>query len=389
MPRSTVTLVERLRLPAEIAIDVGVALLLATPALAQLRSNNPTAMLLAALPVLPLVVRRVWPVPVFVLVLAGYLATEAADLRRDLFLGVAAALYTVAARTGRRWSVPALVLSLAGVVAADLSHTWMVDRDASWAISAGALVTAGWVIGVAVRAQRRQAEERDRRQARDELLAERLRIARELHDVVAHGMGVIAVQAGVAHHVVDSHPEEARAALASIAESSRTGLAELRRVLSALRSAEDDPVDGLRPAPGLSDVEDLVARAGRAGVPVTLSVLGTPRPVPAGVALAGYRIVQEALTNMLRHAGATRGEVVLDHRSAGTLRVEVTDDGRSPHRHAGSGHGLAGMRERAALYGGTLAAGPRPAPERGFRVEATLPVDATPADPPRDTAVAP
>jgi signal transduction histidine kinase len=202
---------------------------------------------------------------------------------------------------------------------------------------------------------------------------ERLRIAQELHDIVAHSLGVIAVQAGVGMHVVDTDAAEARRALENISRTSRSSLAEIRRLLGVLRNADGTPA--YTPAPGLADLPRLTREVADAGLPVDVSVDGDLNRVPAGVGLAAYRIVQEALTNTLRHAQANRARVHLDSTS-GVLLIEVTDDGRSANGAAPGGHGLVGMRERVAVYGGSLDAGP--ARGGGFRVAARLPYDADP-----------
>jgi signal transduction histidine kinase len=208
--------------------------------------------------------------------------------------------------------------------------------------------------------------------ARRAVTEERLRIARELHDVVAHSMSIIAVQSGVGAHVLDSQPEEARKALAAVEATSRQALIEMRRLLGVLR-AEAEPRGSLAPAPGLADVEALAAEVARAGVRVEVRIEGAPAELPAGLDLSAYRIVQEALTNVVRHAGPATARVAVGY-AADRVTVEVVDDGRGgdPGRDHG-GHGIAGMRERAELYGGTLEAGPGPG--GGFRVAASLPLD--------------
>ena len=217
----------------------------------------------------------------------------------------------------------------------------------------------------------REQGEASRRAAADE----RLRIAQELHDVVAHSLGVIAVQAGVGMHVIDTDPAEARRALEHISRTSRSSLGEIRRLLGLVRSGE--PTATYTPTPGLADLPRLAREVADAGLPVALDVADSTGNLPPGVELAAYRIVQEALTNALRHAHAHQATVRLDaHR--GSLRVVVSDDGSGPNggRRSG-GHGLVGMRERVAVYGGSLDVGP--APEGGFRVDATIPYDEDPA----------
>jgi signal transduction histidine kinase len=207
--------------------------------------------------------------------------------------------------------------------------------------------------------------------ARRAVAEERLRLARELHDVVAHAISVIAVQSGVGAHVANSQPEEAAKALAAIEATSRAALTELRRLLGVLRQ-EGEPQGSLAPVPGLADLDSLLAEVAKAGLGVQLRVEGTPSPLPAGLDLSAYRIVQEALTNVVRHAGPATARVAVRY-APGQVAVEVVDDGRGADDQGGGGHGIAGMRERAALYGGTLEAGPLPG--GGFRVAASLPVE--------------
>jgi signal transduction histidine kinase len=212
---------------------------------------------------------------------------------------------------------------------------------------------------------------------------ERLRIARELHDVVAHSMSVIAVQAGVANHVIDSRPELARQALATVETNTRSALVEMRRLLGVLRQG-DEPSASLAPPPGLSQVADLVEQFREAGLTVDLRWDGEPDAVPDGVDLSAYRIVQEGLTNVLRHGGP-RAKVTIGHRT-GAVEIDISDDGRRPDQEVaaadavadggrGAGHGLIGMRERVAVFGGTLVAEDRPG--GGFRLAATLPFGGT------------
>ncbi len=235
----------------------------------------------------------------------------------------------------------------------------------------------------------READERaevEHQRAARAIAEERLQIAQELHDVVAHSMSVIAVQAGVGAHVLDDRPEQARAALDAISETSRGTLRELRRLLGVLR--DDDGERSHAPAPALADLPALVDDVRAAGVPVTLTVTGEPNAdaIEPGVELSAYRVVQEALTNVLKHAGPTnRVDVTIGHRP-GSLTVEVVDDGRGAAALAalgrsaagskatngtGGGHGLLGMRERVEVWGGDLKTGP--AAGGGYRVRAVLP----------------
>jgi signal transduction histidine kinase len=254
------------------------------------------------------------------------------------------------------------------------------DRGAPVASVPAVVAHLGWLLLVLAAAemamagrQRRQAAERSRaEEARRRAGEERMRIARELHDVLAHNISLINVQAGVALHLMDEQPGQSRSALAAIKQASNDALGELRSVLDVLRQGDEAPPR--TPASGLAHLERLVAGAEATALQVRTRVEGTPRPLPAGTDLAAYRIVQESLTNVVRHAGATHATVTVA-ADGDTLLVEVCDDGTgTPTAGNGNGtrQGIVGMRERARALGGTLEAGPRP--EGGFRVSARLPV---------------
>jgi signal transduction histidine kinase len=220
--------------------------------------------------------------------------------------------------------------------------------------------------------QRRLAAERTRaEEARRRAGEERMRIARELHDVLAHNISLINVQAGVALHLMDEQPGQSRSALVAIKQASNDALGELRSVLDVLRQGDEAPPRA--PASGLAHLDSLVSGAGAAGLEVRTRVEGTPRPLSAGTDLAAYRIIQEALTNVTRHAGPATASVLVRYTQDG-LTVQVDDDGRGPSSPNGSGgNGIRGMRERVAALGGDLEAGARPG--GGFRVLAHLPLD--------------
>jgi signal transduction histidine kinase len=216
---------------------------------------------------------------------------------------------------------------------------------------------------------RAEALERDREaDARQAVAEERLRIAQELHDVIAHSMGVIAVQAGVGSHVIDTDPAEAKKSLDAISQTSRSTLAEIRRLLGVLR---EDTSATYTPAPGLADLDRLVDDVAGAGLEAEVRCEGERTELPPGVDLTAYRIIQEALTNVLKHAGRARATVVIGYEDE-ALRLEIVDDGRGVNgSSATGGHGLIGMRERVGVYGGTLEAGPRMG--GGYRVAVRLP----------------
>jgi len=213
-------------------------------------------------------------------------------------------------------------------------------------------------------------EERERAAVAEE----RRRIARDLHDVVAHSVSVMTVQAGAARLLLDEEPKRAREPLLAVEETGRQALGEMRRLLGILRRAEGKAA--LAPQPGLARLDDLVAQARAGGLPVELTVEGERAALPPGVDLAAYRIVQEALTNARKHGGPARAHVALRYgREA--LELEVTNDGGASANDGSGGHGLVGMRERVALYGGELEAGPRAS--GGYAVRARLPVEAASA----------
>jgi signal transduction histidine kinase len=321
----------------------------------------------------PLAWRRVAPLAVTVLVIAPLFAMELAGHRLDsgyILLALIVAFVSVGGVSDRRRAVAGLAVGLAlvvGLFALEDQSTFVGDL----VFICGILVSA-WALAVVLRERTQRADrllmERDER-AREAVVEERARIARELHDVVAHAVSVIAVQSGsLRRRLRNERPQEAEE-LRAIEETARQALGDMRRMLGLLRTDEDGPT--LAPQPGLDQVDRLVQQMRETGLAVEVVVEGRRRPLAPGVDLAAYRIVQESLTNVLKHAGPARARVALryDERE---LALEVADDGRggSAARN-GSGHGLVGMRERVALYGGSLEA--QPAPGGGFRVRARLP----------------
>ncbi|WP_433728153.1 sensor histidine kinase [Actinoplanes sp. CA-051413] len=329
---------------------------------------------------LPLAVRRIWPVPVFTVVLAASVAAAATDVAGSLFVAAAFALYPVAlTRPPRPWLPTRVigVLTCLTLVIGSVAGLPVWARDAAGGVLLSAVLLGGaWTLGRAARERHAYAERSAAQLTERAVAGERLRIARELHDIVAHSMGVIAVKAGVAHHVMDQHPEVAREALGAIETTSRSALTELRQMLGVLRSdSTDDLADAYAPPQGLAGLPALAERAGRAGVKVDLR-LADLGPVPEGVELCIYRIVQESLTNVVKHAAPASCEVRIG-RAGGMISVEVTDDGPGRRQFPADGTpglGLIGMRERVTLYDGTLEAGPLP--RQGFRVSARLPFQA-------------
>jgi signal transduction histidine kinase len=336
---------------------------------------GPAALLLVAVACLALAWRRRWPVIV--------LAVSAAAVTGYSLLGYvngaalvapALALYAVATQLSavRAMALAGVTLGVLMAVTAASNPFGRISGGGFYLIPA--LVAAALFGGIAVASRRayvasiRDQAEREAVRRVDE---ERLRIARELHDVVAHTMATINVQAGVAAHVLAARPEAAAEALQAIKTASKDGLRELRAILNLLRQAdESDPIE---PAPGTAQAATLIDRACRAGLQTTLTVTGTPVPLPAAVDLTAYRIIQESLTNAVRHAGPATATVSLCYRDD-ELRIDVADTGCGQPDGpgtGGAGHGLAGMRERAAAVGGTVETGPSAA--GGYRVAATLP----------------
>jgi signal transduction histidine kinase len=339
---------------------------------------------LVLLHTLPLAARRRFPGVVLGISVASGLAFAALGLP-PVILGVAilVAVYSVAAY-GERW------VSLAGLAAAAVGSAAVQLTPGRFENPTPVVNTlilgAAWLLGHFVDVRRAYTDQLERTAklertraelARRAVTEERLRLARELHDVVAHSISVIAVQSGVGAHVASTQPEEAAKALAAIEATSRAALVELRRLLGVLRQ-EGEPQGDLAPVPGLADLDSLLAEVAKAGLGVRLRVEGTPSELPAGVDLSAYRIVQEALTNVVKHAGEARAQVTIGYRDQDIL-VEVTDDGPGVTAPTGDGraevgHGLIGMRERVQVFGGDLEAGPRPG--GGFRVAARLPLAA-------------
>jgi signal transduction histidine kinase len=352
------------------------------------REPGAVAIVLAVVISLPITFRRTYPWTALSVSAAAILTLIGLDYPEGTSpTSVLLLTYSVAA-----WSPPVRAWIGVAEVWAVIVVLGALDSpglDTAGVLGNLAIFTVAWVIGYAIRTRReseqaklREAEERaelERQRSARILAEERLRIAQELHDVVAHSMSVIAVQAGVGSHVLDSQPEQARAALDAISTTSRGTLAEMRRLLGVLRG--DDGGRAHAPAPGLADVPSLVEELRAVGLPVVLTVSGCGTTTPPGVELSAYRVVQEALTNVLKHAGPVdEVEVRVEHRP-GRLAVEVVDDGRGlaavpvpPADGAmNGGHGLLGMRERVELWGGELSVGPRVG--GGFRVRAVLPYE--------------
>lgn len=351
---------------------------------------DPLSWSLVLLACLPLVLRFRHPVAVVYVVVGAVLAYAGAGFPfGPIFLACAVAVFA-AVVTGHRypaWGAAAALWAGHALVAHWL-YRWLPptgDHPAGWlgetAIAAWTLVLLA--LSELLRSRREQwtRERRARAEAevrrRDE---ERLRIAQELHDVLAHSISVINVQAGVGLALLDSDPEQARTALSTIKTASKEALGEVRQVLDALRTPGDAP---RAPAPGLDRLPELAQQAGSAGLTVDTEVVGTPFRLPPGADLAAFRIVQEALTNVVRHSGSRTAAVRIGYRP-GAVDLRVDDEGPATGADAGgSGNGLTGMRERAAALGGTVEAAERP--DGGFRVRVVLPVERSSADGPVPT----
>jgi signal transduction histidine kinase len=321
------------------------------------------------------VLLRRTPLPALALLLAGSvfmaMALNSTEIGFPEFLAVDVALCHIAATRPRRISIAAAVMALSvlvGYATTRLLLGFFIGTSTELVVALTAVIA--WLVGNSMRQSRDHAQTLHTQA----VTAERLRIARELHDMVAHSIGIIAIQAGAARLVIDTQPAGARDALSAIESASRETLSGLRRMLGALRQAEVAPV-ATAPAPGLADVDRLAATTTAAGVHVDVQWRARRCPLPAEIDQSAFRIIQEAVTNVVRHAGTRQCRVSIEHRNE-ELSIEVVDSGRGGPGHgtAGAGYGIIGMRERVGLLRGDFSAGPRP--EGGFRVAARLPVPA-------------
>jgi signal transduction histidine kinase len=378
--------------------------------------------LLALLVALPVALRRRDAVGAFLLGLVSCVLVIIAggQITRGAFLPLALVLYMVAATRTRMVAVASLAASLVLLVAQGLILS-MIGTGSGPATGVALILIIAWMTGISVQQRRAYAARVREQVATVAVTEERLRIARELHDVVAHSMTVVAVQAGFGEYVFDNDPSQARAALGNIQHVTREALSDMQRLLGVLRqdgtgqpgpAAPGQPGEGppaaqarqlqLAPAPGLADLERLVSTTQGAGVRVALTRTGDRMDIPATIDQSAFRIVQEALTNVVKHSGASTCQVIIGYERSG-LTVEITDPGggqgprdeaagaagqrglqrpgalgQQPHiaRADGTGHGILGMRERVSLCGGEFTAGPRPG--QGFEVIAHFPLPAPP-----------
>jgi len=350
--------------------------------------TTPLAWLLAVLIVAPILTHRRFPLASLAVCLAALVAYAAGRYVAYPGLAVFVLTFDIALHSRRRVALVALVAPAVAITVSLALQSAQVAATTTW-IESELGVAVAWLAGrnlrhrrarwaeLQARAERLEREHEE--QARRAVTEERLRIARELHDVIAHSMSVIAVQSAVGHHVMDTQPGQARQALAAIEATSRSALTEMRRLLGVLRQ-EGQTRGSLAPAPGLADLDSLVSQVQDAGLRACVRVEGQRGTVPPGIDLSAYRIIQEALTNVIKHAHCAAADVVITYR-ADSLTVEVTDHGRQvpgelsayvPPARTGSGHGIIGMRERVAVFGGQFAAGPEP--DGGFRVRACFPI---------------
>jgi signal transduction histidine kinase len=340
----------------------------------------------------PLALRRRYPIVVLACTVAatvGYMFVG--PVRGPILAGSGLAIYTVSSVVERR-----LALAIGGAAVLSVGIASMALSPEKWDRSVNGIAFA-WTamtvaVGESVRSRRafvaaieeraRRAEHTREEEARRRVAEERLRIARELHDIVGHHIALINIQAGVASTVLESQPETARAALAQVRDAGRAALSELGATVAVLRQTGEraDATSPREPAPGLAQLAQLLESFERVGLRVSCRTAGEPVPLPAAVDLTAYRVVQESLTNVRKHAGASAARVRIEYRP-GTLHIEVDDDGPASKPAAAArgdaaaehgGYGLIGMRERAASVGGAFHAGPRP--EGGFRVTADLPL---------------
>ncbi|MEV0208073.1 sensor histidine kinase [Streptomyces sp. NPDC050788] len=344
---------------------------------------------------LPLPWRRRRPVAVLAVISGAVAVSMALHSNAWLVQLATLAMYSMAAVTPRRRSLTALAAGVLVVFGGALAGA---SGSLSGALGSGVLLlVGGWLVGentrrrrayektLAERAMEREAQREQR--IRQAAMEERIHIARELHDSLAHAMSVITVRSGIARMLIESRPDEARNALGIIESTSRGIMQEMRLLLGVLRTPHaeadvpeaDAPVAPVAPAPGLDHLDELLARVQQAGVQVDLRAEGTPRALPDSIGRSAYRIIQEALTNVVRHAGATSARLRVSYHPE-DLAIEIVDNGTGGTRPADAvappgtaAHGLVGMRERVHLFGGEFSAGPLP--EGGFRVLARIPTD--------------
>jgi signal transduction histidine kinase len=336
----------------------------------------------------PLIWRRRWPRAMFAIIALAAFAQWLAGISPIIDdVAVLIAMYTIAAQCVLRWALAAGLVVELGMGLATYSMSQQDTGAMQWKslASASIFIWAIWLCGLYVSTRRKYTlslEERARRlererdaQAEVAAAAERARIARELHDVIAHSISVMVIQADGASYAIDTDAARAKRAMQAIGSTGRQALTEMRRMLGVLR--EGDGQATLAPQPGVDQLSELVDQIRSTGLRVELAVGGEQVPLPAGMELTVYRIVQEALTNVMKHAGPAAGARVELHYGDRAIEVRIRDDGRGTTFSDGRGHGLVSMRERAAVYGGQVTA--EPAAGGGFEVTARMPVKETSA----------
>ena len=369
-------------------IDVGLPVVLAVVALVEVVTSSdidapaPVVAMFALGTTVPLVWRRRAPLLVLVVCLASVAIPDTtygiADNASAPFAGILVAAYASGAYTNRRdgWIAAAIIGAIVLIMAVSIGEDVVGD-----AVFIGGILFAVWGAARIVRSRQELAaalaartvelEHEREEKAKLAVAEERTRIARELHDVVAHNISIMVVQAGAERHAIGDERPETSEVLETIENTGRAALAEMRRLLGMLRRSDDELA--LAPQPSLRHLDDLVEQVREAGMPVELRIEGEPRDIAPGVDLSAYRIVQEALTNALRHAGPARARVTVSYGDD-ELDIEIADDGSGSEATApAGGHGIVGMRERVALFGGDLAVGRRRA--GGYTVRAKLPID--------------
>ena len=352
------------------------------------RDPDALAYLLVLAQTVPLALRRVYPVPVLVVVVAGFFFDRSFDYPSTIAtVGFAFAFHSLGSQLPRRRSLLIGLPIIGFLTLFTISGVFFTDSVTWPSVFIVALVTTAplmlgrevyekrrYLIELEERAQQLESEREER--AREAVRRERARIARELHDVVAHEMTVMTIQAAAARRVLESKPEEVGPALTAIEAAGHDALAEMRRLLGLLRTDHGGPE--FTPQPGLGRIDGLIEQMRDAGLDVTLEVDGARVGLPTGVDLSAYRIVQESLTNAMKHGGPGVRAAVRVVYGTNDVTVAVEDDGRGASEAMGpvngSGHGIVGMRERAAMLGGDFTAGPRPG--GGYRVKARLPIGA-------------
>jgi signal transduction histidine kinase len=361
------------------ALSAGLVALLALPEVLA-RHNGVAGVAFDLALAVPLLWRSCWPLPVFAVTALIAFVQWLVGVRVLGDVALLVALYTVASREDRRAAIAAAGVLELGVILA--LTRWFHGEHIRGFVGLSGLVAAAGILGLNIRHRRRLLESLQERAARLErerdqqgklaAAAERARIARELHDVVAHNLTVMIALADGAAYALRDAPDKAQEALETASRTGREALAEMRRLLGVLRDRDEAADPDRDPQPGVPEIDALVEQVRAAGLPVTYRVSPTARELPEGIQLTAYRIVQEALTNTLKHAGLSATAEVELIAGESDVRVSVSDTGTTTSAPNGNGgSGLRGMRERAAVYSGVIEAGPRP--QGGWRVTAQLP----------------